>query len=496
MENYPVIIQGGMGVGVSNWHLAKTVSKQGYLGVVSGTALGVIIARRLQLGDVDGSIRRALSFFPWPEMSQRILKKYFIPGGKPLSKPFLLTPVPSMQMGQFCLELMIIGNFVEVYLAKEGHNGLIGINYLEKIQLPTLPSLLGAMLGGVDFVIMGEGIPLSIPEILDRLSRWEAVELVIHVEENSRRESYSYRFDPRKYFSEPLPKLSRPKFLSIVSSEIIAKVMSRKATGFVDGFIIENHKAGGHNAPPRRDERSKTHRLLQYSQKDIPNISKIRELGKPFWVAGGYASPMKLKEALDSGANGVQVGTAFAFCNESGILPAIKQKVLRLYRDGLLRVITDFQASPTGYPFKIITLPGMEANRNEHRGRERICDLCYLRQLYCKEDAKIAYRCSSEPVSNFLLKGGRQDETIGKQCLCNGLLATIGLGQLREDGYELPIVTAGEDFSFISSLLNRSRLTYSAADVIDHIIKKCSTSDSFSKERNMIGNSSGFCADC
>jgi len=60
----PVIIQGGMGVGVSNWHLAKTVSKKGQLGVGSGTALGIIIARRLQLGDADGSIRRALSFFP------------------------------------------------------------------------------------------------------------------------------------------------------------------------------------------------------------------------------------------------------------------------------------------------------------------------------------------------------------------------------------------------------------------------------------------------
>ena len=73
MKNLPVIIQGGMGVGVSNWHLARTVSKQGQMGVVSGTALGVIIARRLQLGDSDGSIRRALSYFPWPDMSQRVL---------------------------------------------------------------------------------------------------------------------------------------------------------------------------------------------------------------------------------------------------------------------------------------------------------------------------------------------------------------------------------------------------------------------------------------
>ena len=471
LENLPLIIQGGMGVGVSNWHLAKTVSKQGELGVVSGTALGIILARRLQLGDADGSIRRALGFFPWPEISRRVLDKYFIPGGKPANRPFRLTPVPSMQMDPACIELMILGNFVEVFLAKEGHTGRVGINYLEKIQLPTLPSLLGAMLGGVDFIIMGAGIPLSIPGILDRLSGWEAVELAIHVEDNARRDSYSYRFDPKEYFAEPLPKLSRPKFLAIISSEVIAKVMNRRATGFVDGFIIENHTAGGHNAPPRRDDSAKTHRSSQYGPKDNPDLAGIKELGKPFWVAGGYASPVKLKEALDAGANGIQVGTAFAFCNESGILPEIKQEVLRLYGDGKLRVLTDFQASPTGYPFKIIRLNHLGGNGNgsENGERPRICDLCYLRQPYCKVDAKIDYRCPGEPVSSYLLKGGSREETIGRQCLCNGLLATIGLGQVREDGDEIPIITAGEDFSFIPSLIKDSNRVYSSAEVIRYL---------------------------
>ena len=471
MGKLPVIIQGGMGVGVSNWYLAKTVSKKGQMGVVSGTALGAIISRRLQLGDSDGSIRRALSCFPWPDMSQRVLDAYFISGGKSTNEPFKLNSVPSMQMKRSCLELMIIGNFVEVFLAKEGHDGLVGINYLEKIQLPTLPSLLGAMLGGVDFIIMGAGIPTSIPGILDRLSAWETVELTLHVEDNSRRDLYSYRFDPKEYFSGPLPKLSRPKFLAIVSSEIIAKVMNRKATGFVDGFVLENHTAGGHNAPPRKDESSTTHRFLQFGKKDIPNIAKIRELGKPFWLAGGYASPMKLKEALDFGANGIQVGTAFAFCNESGIVPEIKHEVLRQCLNGKLKVLTDFQASPTGYPFKLIELKNMGTDQEENKERKRICDLCYLRHPYCKGDSEIGYRCPGEPISTYLLKGGCQDETIGKQCLCNGLLATIGLGQIREDGCELPIVTAGEDFSFITALVKDSRLTYSAADVIDYLRK-------------------------
>jgi nitronate monooxygenase len=145
--------------------------------------------------------------------------------------------------------------------------------------------------------------------------------------------------------------------------------------------------------------------------------------------------------------------------------------VLRQYMNGSLQVLTDFQASPTGYPFKVIKLKNLGTDTAEKRERERICDLCYLRQPYCKGGAEVGYRCSGEPLSNYLLKGGCHDETIGKQCLCNGLLATIGLGQIREDGCEIPIVTAGEDFSFITSLVKNSTLAYSAADVIDYLRK-------------------------
>ncbi|HXK94957.1 MAG TPA: nitronate monooxygenase, partial [bacterium] len=70
--NLPVIIQGGMGAGVSHWVLAKAVSKLGQLGVVSGTALDTVMARRLQLGDPGGHLRRALDHFPMPEIAQRI----------------------------------------------------------------------------------------------------------------------------------------------------------------------------------------------------------------------------------------------------------------------------------------------------------------------------------------------------------------------------------------------------------------------------------------
>jgi NAD(P)H-dependent flavin oxidoreductase YrpB (nitropropane dioxygenase family) len=42
---HPLIIQGGMGVGVSNWTLARAVSLRGQLGVVSGTGIDALFVR-------------------------------------------------------------------------------------------------------------------------------------------------------------------------------------------------------------------------------------------------------------------------------------------------------------------------------------------------------------------------------------------------------------------------------------------------------------------
>ena len=48
------LIQGGMGVYVSNWRLARAVSELGHLGVVSGTCLDTVLIRRLADGDPGG----------------------------------------------------------------------------------------------------------------------------------------------------------------------------------------------------------------------------------------------------------------------------------------------------------------------------------------------------------------------------------------------------------------------------------------------------------
>lgn len=468
----PVIIQGGMGAAVSGWRLAREVSLAGQLGVVSGTALDLVLSRRLQLGDPGGHMRRALAEFPYPEMTKRILERYYIPGGKDPATPFRPTSMPAVELSEEQTALIVAGNFVEVFLAGEGHEGLVGINYLEKIQPPTLASLYGALLAGVDFVLMGAGIPRWIPGALDRLSRGEAADLPIHVEGAGAEDATHSRFDPEKFGGGPPPGLKRPKFLAIVASVTLASMLARKASGRVDGFVVEGPTAGGHNAPPRGAMTLNDIGEPVYGERDVVDLAQMRALGLPFWLAGSYGTPEGLAAALSAGATGVQVGTAFAFCEESGLQEDIKRQVLEMSRVGKARVYTDPVASPTGFPFKVLQLEGTHSADDVYACRERICDLGFLRQAYRREDGSLGWRCPGEPEDAFLRKGGNAEELVGRKCVCNALLANVGMAQVRHDGTaELPLVTCGNDVSQIARFARSEAAdSYSARDVIEQLL--------------------------
>ncbi|HEU0078899.1 MAG TPA: hypothetical protein VFQ76_14695, partial [Longimicrobiaceae bacterium] len=129
---HPMIIQGGMGVGVSCWVLAKAVSMRGQMGVVSGTALDSLFVRRLQDGDIGGHLRRALEDFPIPDVAQEILDRYFRPEGRAADEPYKPVPMYKQVVTRVRQQLTMAANFCEVWLAKEGHDGKVGINLLTK----------------------------------------------------------------------------------------------------------------------------------------------------------------------------------------------------------------------------------------------------------------------------------------------------------------------------------------------------------------------------
>ena len=474
----PLIIQGGMGAGISGWALAREVSRLGQLGVVSGTALDQVLARRLQDGDPGGHFRFALDHFPFPVMAERVWQKYYVPGGKGPLEPYIRVEMHSLEGSRELYELCMVANFAEVFLAKHGHPNPVGINYLEKIQLPHLPSLYGATLAGVDYVLMGAGIPLRIPGVLDALARHQTATYELYVTGQPRGEQTILRFDPQDFIEGTAPNLRRPAFLAIIASNTLATTMVRKANGRVKGFIIEGPTAGGHNAPPRGKLQLNDLGEPIYGERDQVDLAAIRELGLPFWLAGEYGSPEKLQYALSEGAAGVQVGTAFAFCEESGLRADYKQQIIDLVKNGQARVFTDRLASPTGFPFKVVQLEGTSSEQQVYEARPRICDLGYLRETYRKEDGSIDYRCPGEPVSLYLAKGGNEADTVGRKCLCNALVANIGMGQVRNQKHHEPaLITSGDDLKNIVQFLASGKSSYTAADVVARLLERFPAED-------------------
>jgi NAD(P)H-dependent flavin oxidoreductase YrpB (nitropropane dioxygenase family) len=463
----PMIIQGGMGAGVSDWRLANAVSRYGQLGVVSGTALDTILVRRLQDGDEGGHMRRAMAQFPIPAATEHILKRHFNEGGRKDGAPYIALPLYKAEMSVERQQLLMLSAFVEVYLAKEGHDGPAGINLLTKIQQPNLATLYGAMLAGVDAVLMGAGIPREFPVAIEALAEHRVATSAFDVEGMPAGETAHITFDPSVHWQGPPPALRRPAFLPIIASNSLATLMARKAGGRVDGFIIEGPTAGGHNAPPRGQPQLNERGEPIYGPRDEVDLAKMRELGLPFWLAGGKGSPEGLRQALADGAAGIQVGTLFAYSDESGFAADLKASVLSSAARDAVDVFTDPRASPTGFPFKVVT---WDEDTTDWSQRERVCDLGYLRSAYRRPDGTIRFRCASEPINTYVAKGGKLEETEGRKCLCNSLMANIGLGQLREEGkVEPPLLTSGDDLKLMGAYLD-GRRSYSAADVIAYLL--------------------------
>lgn len=465
----PRLIQGGMGVAVSDWRLANAVARTGQLGVVSGSMLDTVFVRRLQDGDPDGHLHRAIAAFPVPEVGAEILRRYYVPGGRGPRVPYKALPMYKQRVSDARQRITVLANFTEVWLAKEGHDGPVGLNLLTKVSMPNLASLYGAMLAGVDVVIMGAGIPREIPGVLDAFAAHRQAQIKFDVERLPRDEPEYLTFDPASFSTPAMrtSRLERPAFIAVVSAASLATTLARKSTGRVDGFIVEGPTAGGHNAPPRGEVTFNDRGEPVYGERDVVDLSKMRELAVPFWLAGGAGSPDALEAALAAGAAGVQVGTLFAYCNESGLDAALRARVLAAVTAGTAVVRTDPRASPTGYPFKVVELPG---DADVAAARKRVCDLGYLRVAVRTDQGRTIYRCSAEPVDAFIAKGGDAADTVGRRCLCNGLTSNVEQAQWRDDtsSAEPPLVTSGDDLLALADFA-AAHPGYTARDVVQYV---------------------------
>lgn len=486
----PELILGGMGVGITNYKFVNEFLKAGerldkpVLGIVSGTALPVLMLDRLFRKEPDTI--RALNAFPIPEIAKEILDEY-LPEADKIASRRKLPPKPEVlvtgtdQIKRKMIKLVIVSAFVEVYLAKEGHSSPVGINLLEKIQLMHLPTILGAMLAGVNAVFVGAGIPNQIPEVLENFAKGQPASYKLYVESNDK---YTMTLDPMPYIPQGL-KMNLPLFFAIVSHHALAERLAK--TVKVDGFYVENWRAGGHNAPSRGKEVYKNGEP-KYGKRDIADIDRILKLGKLVYVAGGALE--KLKEVKKLGINGIAFGTAGALCIGSGLREDLAKEIRKRIAAGTFKVKTDIIASPSGFPFKVGKLSGTLSHKKVYKERDknRICNLGYLEKASKKEGVTdkpidvfvaeggnvkdiIVFRCPAEPVDVYVRKGGKKEDTVGKVCLCNGLCSTAGHTLKTSKGTEEPpIVTLGKDLRSVRKLIkasNKDDGSYFVEDVIN-----------------------------
>ncbi len=504
------LIQGGMGVYVSNWRLARAVATERpgvAAGTVSGTGLDVVTVRLLQLGDPGGHLRRAFAAFDAQfgvEIGKKICERYFVEGGKAPTDRYKYSPVHtlvaqdgrrsfpspngaaeafSFTLEEELVELLIATGFAEVWLAKEGHNGNIFINFLRKIELPLIYTMYGAMLAGVDAVVVGAGNPEGLAELCSQLAQHQPVTTELSVLYRESGESFTLNFDPRQVADGKLAvqALRRPAFLAIVSLEMLVQALAHSSSLPPDGFIIEHHTAGGHNAAPQGPMKKDELGQPIYNEMDEPDLAAIRAEGLPFWLAGGYGSQAGLQKALDAGASGVQVGSCFALAEESGLSPVYRSAIFKELKNGATdaALVQTSLFSPTGFPFKVVQIAGTLAEETVYAERRRICDLGFLKQrVMGKPEAdgtrRLYQRCPAAPIEDFVDKRGLPFNAEGKRCLCNSLLAGVGLAQVGTQPGEMTeepaIVTLGNDLAGVRRLSRQGQTQYWAKNVVEDIL--------------------------
>ena len=459
-----------MGIGVSSWQLARRVAQRGEIGVVSGTGIDSVVVRELQDGDPHDR-RRVLQTYPDTETADHLVDTYYRPDGLPAGASYDLLSMHRFQPTEASQRILAAATYTEVRLAKDGHDGVVGLNLLAKLKRYTLPCLYGALLAGVDLVSIGAGIPLEEARQMQALATGEPGELRLDVDASQApddaEETFTYRFDPRVVVDDP-PVMEPPAFFPIVSSDVLARIMDAKLPEeAVDGWVVERPVAGGHNAPPRNKQYDDNGDPI-YDERDEADLEAVADLGKPFYLAGGFGSPDGLAHARRVGADGIQVGSLFSLAEESGYPDDVTRDLVRGIHAGEITVKTDGRVSSTGFPFKVLSVDGSLADDEVYDDRPRVCDLGYLREPYLNSQGQVLGRCPAEPVRTYTSRGGDPQDTEGRACLCNALLANIGLAQQRGETEEPTLFTGGEALEDLP-LGSVEDPTYDVDDVLQYL---------------------------
>ncbi|NLL82505.1 MAG: nitronate monooxygenase [Tissierellia bacterium] len=246
----------------------------------------------------------------------------------------------------------------EIRKARElSANGILGVNLMVAMNNYKEMARV-AVEEKIDLIVSGAGLPTELPSII---------------------------------------KGSNTKIAPIVSSgkaaAVISKLWKRRYDYLPDLVIVEGPKAGGHLGFTKEELTSRPLPSLTKIIKDVmENLKPFEEEnGKriPVVAGGGIFDSADVKEVLDLGVQGIQVGTRFVATHECDASEEFKRAYLNAKEEDI-----DYILSPVGMPGQAIINPFIKRIKGE---KEKITK-CYKCLLPCKP-ASTPY-CISKALIN------------------------------------------------------------------------------------------------
>ena len=303
------VIQGGMGVGVSLSGLAGAVAAAGGVGIISTAQIG----------------------YRDPDFGRHPIE----------------------------CNLKAIGE--EIKKAREKANGgIIGVNIMVATRRYE-DYVKAAVEAGVDLIISGAGLPMTLPEISGN--------------------------------ARIAPIVSSRKSLSVIS-----KYWQKKYSRKPDLIVIEGPLAGGHLGFSKEEIDAYTVTDEKNYDDEVKAIIELaNELEVPVVMAGGVYERKDMEHYLAMGAKGVQIATRFVTTRECDASDAYKQAYIDAKKEDIVIV-----KSPVGMPGRAIH----NAFLDKVAAGERFMRGCRQCIITCKPDT--APYCITEALINAV--EGRLDE--------------------------------------------------------------------------------------
>ena len=212
----------------------------------------------------------------------------------------------------------------EIKHAKEisNNNGMVAVNVMVALS-DYEQHVRQAVKSGVDAIISGAGLPLKLPEYVDEKTAIA-------------------------------PIVSSGK-----AARLILNKWKRQYNRTADFIVIEGYKAGGHLGFKKEELLENTCASLKDILKDVKEVVKgFEELFNhsiPVFVAGGIYTNEDIKEMLEAGADGVQMGTRFIGTYECDASMEYKNYFINGKKEDIKIV-----QSPVGMPGRAFMTPFME----------------------------------------------------------------------------------------------------------------------------------------